>query len=194
MKKLIKCLKIFPPATRSMFKAALLLAFYGFLRCSEYSVTNYNRNTCLRRKDVKFSTNGEYGLMKIKLRCTKTDQYSTTPVNIYGNGQIDCPLEAMRNYLDTYIQRHTSPLFCLGGKPLTPIHFNQLLRKACNLNKHVYTYHSLSSAAASTAADSGVPGWLIQKLGRWKSDCFKIYIPKPRKAMQVAQCSMAHCE
>ena len=59
------------------------------------------------------------------------------------------------------------------------------------LNKKFYSAHSLRSGAATTAACRGVPAWLIQKLGRWRSGCYKIYIPNPTRAISLAQKAMS---
>ena len=53
---------------------------------------------------------------------------------------------------------------------------------------------AIRSGAASTAADTGIPGWLIQKLGRWRSQCFKLYIPDPKRSIKLAQHSIAFSE
>ena len=63
------------PGDSASFKTVLLFAFYGFLRCSEYTVNCNNKNNFLRRKDVRFEGTKKVNLW-IKLRKTKTDQFS----------------------------------------------------------------------------------------------------------------------
>ena len=53
---------------RAAFKAALLLAFFGFMRSSEYSVTSTNLTLCLRRKDIKiYPKYKKNGVIRLKL-------------------------------------------------------------------------------------------------------------------------------
>ena len=49
--------------------------------------------------------------------------------------------------------------------------------------------HSFRIGAASTAAAAGLPGWLIEVLGRWSSDCYQLYIHKPQKC-PIVRCIM----
>ena len=72
-------------------------------------------------------------------------------------------------------------MICYSGFKQSPYHQLNLM-KCCDrflslsgFNPKVYSSHSLQSRTAPAAADHGVPVWLILMLGRWKSDCFKIY-------------------
>ena len=181
------------PADRTSFKAALLLAFYGFLRCSEYTVNCNIKNNFLRRKDIRFEGRKKVNLL-IKLRKTKTIQFSTSFVQVFENKAASCPVNAMRAYLQFFNHNRNDPLFWFQAQPLSSVKFNEVLRQVLSLsafNPKVYSSHSLRSGAASAAADHGVPAWLIQKLGRWKSDCFKRYIPDPKEPKRKAQLSMS---
>ena len=116
---------------------------------------------------------------KINLRRTKTDQFSSTTVRIQGNGKFDCPVYWLKLYMQEHRGYPGGPLFAYRGVPLTGRQFNLILKRClyrAGLNPSLYASHSLRSGAATTAAEKGVPEWLIQKLGRWKSGCYKIYI------------------
>ena len=174
----------------SCFKAALTLAFYGFLRVSEYTYSPANR-TFLRRSDIKFSK----AHLSVKLRKSKTDQFSKSVVRICGNNKLDCPVTHMKDYLRLNYNSKDSSLFIFRRKPLTPKIFNKVFRNLVHrsgLNPKNFSSHSLRSGAASTETECGVLEWLIQKLGRWKSGCYKIYIPDPKKAKFKAQLAMSN--
>ena len=48
----------------------------------------------------------------------------------------------------------------------------------------------LIQGAATTAAESGLPEYLIKKLGRWESNAFSLYVKNPKKAISDAQWAM----
>ena len=101
----------------------------------------------------------------------------------------------MLQYLVCFEQMDTeAPLFRYQDRPLTSQRFNEIFRsllKQSGLNPSHFSSNSLRSGAASTAANSGVPAWLIQKLGRWKSGCYKTYIPRPTRLQHNAQQAMS---
>lgn len=177
------------PVDGACIRAALTLAFYGFFRVSEYTVVP-RKAKFLRKKDVKICKNH----LKVRLRESKTDQFSKSTVRVYFNNMVDCPGKHFQEYLQLSSHHRNSPVLMYQGAPLTAALFNSVFRNlVCRvgLNPNHFSSHSLRSGAASTAAESGVPSWLIQKLGRWKSGCYKIYIPDPRKAKQRAQLEMS---
>ena len=182
--------RLFDHNSKVMVKAALLLAFFGFFRCSEYTCSSTNQKSFLRRKDVKVKRDK----LKITLRKTKTNQFESSVVRIYGNGTDICPVHAMKQYLALSNHSRSSSLFWKDNKPLKSATFNKILRdllRAIGLNPSHYSSHSLRAGAATTAANRGIPSWLIQRLGRWHSNCYKIYIRNPTKSLKLAQLSMS---
>ena len=96
-----------------------------------------------------------------------------------------CAVNALREYL---LQRNPTnlhePLFTLkNGEPLTRTVVNSNLRELLNqlgyLDKE-HAPHSFWIGAATTAAAANLPPWLIKTLGRWRSDCYELYIKTPR--------------
>ena len=75
-----------------------------------------------------------------------------------------------------------------------------LTREACILkelvgaagwNPSLFSSHSFRIGAATTAAATGLPDWLIQSLGRWESDCYLRYIRTPPAPLEDAAITMA---
>jgi hypothetical protein len=171
-------------------KAACLLAFWGFLRSVDYCVT-------LRRKDVKFGImqDGRMCILLI-LNKSKTQQFGKTKIYIYPNESPLCAVRALISYFRLtawYKCNLDAPIFAIPSSPFTATFFNGLLKMAVNsagLNPKHYSSHSLRSGAATTAANTGVPPYLIKKLGRWSSNAFQIYIGEPKAALERAHLHM----
>ena len=202
LKRVINALPLCGYSHRDLvtIKSAILLAFYGFLRVSEYTSTRHNGSTCLSRRDVKFirdTGSSTATRVKLRLRRTKTSQFeSDTYVDIFANGSDLCPVKSLSDYYQFYKEsKKNSPLFVLSsGLPLTPVKFNYMLRsslQAASLDPKRYSSHSLRSGGATVAANHGVPSWVIQKMGRWKSDCYKLYIKNIQSNVKYAQKVMA---
>lgn len=70
-----------------------------------------------------------------------------------------------------------------NGLPLTIFQFQAVLRRALcklNLGGAKLSSHSFRIGAAMEAARMGLEANNIKKLGRWKSDAFKLYV-RPNK-------------
>ncbi|XP_065195776.1 uncharacterized protein LOC135827177 [Sycon ciliatum] len=147
---------------RLLYQACMLLAFYGFLRCSEF--TGETRRTDARLAD---------GNMQLFLPKSKTDPLGSGVTVFVGRAtQPYCPVAAMTAYLLT--TRHhpsTGPLFVLSdGQKLTRAAFTTTVRSLLAAsgvpNLHLYSGHSFRIGAATTAAMAGVPDSLIRAAGR----------------------------
>ena len=181
-----------------LLKAALLTAFFGCLRVSEYTCTNTNSNTFLRKKDVKFIRDSRNKLSRVKLRLrrTKTTQFdSNTFVDIFPSNSEYCPVKALYQY-SQFVSNYdfNQAFFWASSQPLTATRFNSLLRTVVictGMNPVRYSSHSLRSGGATVAADNGTPSWVVQRLGRWKSDCYKIYVRSIKNSINTAQAKMS---
>ena len=181
-----------------MIWAAFTLAFFGFLRCSEFTyqgVFKFRPNFDLSADCVSFHPClAAPQQMSILLKSSKTDVFrnghklviscSPSPV---------CAVSAMRSYF--LAARPQGPLFSFqSGRFLTRSAVVNLLRDATRLAGLPYESlkgHSFRIGAASTAAAAGLPDWLIKVLGRWSSDCYQLYIRTPHNVLLSAAPRMA---
>ena len=163
-----------------MIWAAFTLAFFGFLCISEFTCSSrFNPNLHLTASDIKFFPSfisSHY--MTVEIKASKTDPFFKGMTLVIGKtSQVTCPVNAMKKYLDTIPKSCKGPLFVYANdKRLTRQHLTRELRyllSRLGLNSSNYAGHSFCLGAATSAAASGLPSWLIKTLGRWTSDCFE---------------------
>ena len=153
------------------------LAFFGLLRCSEYtcsSRSSFSTSTALLVPDITFSLN--FSIMYVFIRASKTDPFRTgCTIRIAAVSDPMCPVALMQQFLRVH-PVGSGPLFTFSpGRYLTrPDVVNFLLRSlpyCANINTH-----SFRIGGASTAASIGVPDSHIQILGRWSSNAYLRYL------------------
>ena len=169
-----------------MLWAALTLAFFGFLRVSEFTCTErFNPNIHITPKDITFLPSKHNPMyIQIHLKVSKTDPFrSGVTLSIGRTGSHICPVTAMTRYISILPLNLSGPLFRTeSGKPLTRKVFTSLTRdllKTMGVNSKHYASHSFRIGAATSAGVANMPPWLIKTLGRWTSDCYERYI-KPQ--------------
>ena len=149
--------------------AALLLAFFGFLRSQEL--------LALQHSDLARSTDG----YRVRIRCSKTDPFrSGATIRITPSGDTTlCAVTAL-DALVAATGRTEGPLFCLQSRvTLSRQRLTALIRELAahsGVATAHYSSHSFRIGAASAAAAAGLPEWRIQALGRWSSDCYRRYV------------------
>ena len=98
----------------------------------------------------------------------------------------------MKNMFHLVPQCGDAALVSYGkGKPVTYAHYQKFL-KGCiaiiGLDKNNFSMHSFRRGAVSWAVKCGIPESMIQIIGDWKSDCYKMHINCPLEV----QCSFAN--
>ena len=176
-----------------MLWAALLTAFYGFLRVSEYTSQykkSFDPTSTLLFSDMTFTNDGA---VVIFIKASKTDPFRQgVPLRLEPNRSSLCPVAALRHYCRIHPSR-TGPLFTFqNGRFLSRKDINALLVSTTDGLANISS-HSLRIGAASTAAAAGCPKWLIQALGRWSSDCFRDYIRIPATTIKKTSKQLAKC-
>ena len=184
------------PSDKLMLWSAFTLAFYGFLRSSEFtapSATQFNQLVHLSNTDVSFTPEG---CLTLHLKSSKTDPYRQgCSLLIAPSHHSVCAVRALRKYLALHPTRGASPLYVFeSGHYLTRAKVTTILRtllQRLGISTELYASHSFRIGAATSAAEVGLPPWLIQTLGRWSSNCFTLYIRTPPSLLQKVPSMLA---
>jgi len=179
-----------------MFRAAISLGFFGFLRLGELTLptatTPFDPRVHATVGDLTFGQHAQAGpFVAFRIKVSKTDPFRQgSTVHLGTTGMPICPVNALSTYL-TYrpvkaqqgSSLNVSPLFIDNdGRILTKAVFIAMMRvrmQTAGLDAHAFSGHSLRIGAATTAAAAGLPDWLIKAMGRWKSDAYLRYVRTP---------------
>jgi len=169
---------------RYLLWAALTLAFYGFLRSSEFATTE------LTWSDLQMQGN-HYSLT---IQQSKTDPFCRGPVLTLHESQTStCPVKAMSQFIGMVVEHQRQGPLSYGWH-FTPLNRHKLtatlrsLLQPTSYNKQHFASHSFRIGAATTAAAASLPVWLIKPLGRWSSDAYETYIqPGPLFYQSIPQ-------
>ncbi len=181
---------------KRMLWASFCLAFYGFLRASEYTsryAHSFDAQTTLCRRDLQLTQSS----IAVTLKASKTDPFRQgCTLHIAATSTSTCPAAALAKYLSlSKTALPETPLFRFhDGTYLTrqtlTIHIRNLLTMAGYEAAH-FASHSFRIGAATTAAAAGLPDWTIQALGRWSSSCYTLYIRTPPQTLAATSRQLA---
>lgn len=177
----------------SMLKSACLVAFFGFLRCGEFTTLGlFDPSVSLCTQDILVLPDH----LEVTLKKSKTDPFRQgVTIHIYANSTTICPLAATVKYLSlrqSFLGTNGCPAFYVTdqGLPLSRSffisHVKGLLSKL-GLNSDLYNGHSFRSGAATSSHLARLEDHLIQTLGRWTSDCYTRYIHTSPDVLKTAQ-------
>ena len=166
--------------------AAYLTAFFTLLRTANLvppSTATFDPNKHLCRSDLSLHEGG----LLLNIKWSKTVQYKERSYQLpvpYIPGHPLCPVTALHSLLRMGPTLPPStPLFAFpnitGVTILTRHTFTSKLHQhllCCGFDTAAYSGHSFRRGGASWAFDSGLPGELVQVLGDWKSDSYKLYL------------------
>ena len=182
---------LFSPITDQMLHCACLMAFFGFLRCGEFTVRNSNTSDYLRIGDINMAEDRSYYTLFLKV--SKTDPFRKgVVIHIFENSKLE-PVKYMYQYITNRISmgaNAASPLFSDSGEVLSRDKFISYIRTILSrlgLPEVNYCGHSFRIGAATSAAAAGIEDHMIQTLGRWSSNCYTRYIRISKDTIRMAQ-------
>jgi len=180
--------------------SAALLAFFTMMRKSNLvaeSAKHVDKNKQLLRGDIKL---GEETLM-VYSKWSKTNQDGkrsvALPVAAHSRTEI-CPVEAYRGMTTKIPGKADGPAFIWRKhgkvKPLSYRKWQSTFRgwlSQIGQDPHLFSSHSFRRGGATWAFKVQVPGEMIQKMGDWRSDCYKQYLDMPTEVRAEAAIRMA---
>ena len=177
-----------------MLTAAFLLAFFGFLRVSEFTIPSRSRFDP-RTHPTKGSVAQRRRYFTFTIKASKTDQlHQGQKIYILRSKGRFCLVSAMQKYLHHFSQYpavRAQPLFTFRDySPLTRHSCLKHLRKFLHKAGYApgdFNTHSFRIGAATSAAHSGLPARQIKTLGRWKSKAYRRYIHSHHSAKVAAK-------
>ena len=182
-----------------MLFTACMLAFFGFLRKSNVcaaSADSTHVQRSLLRGDVVFDQR-RYCLI-VKLRFMKNSQFADESHSLFVAGLPGHPLDPVfwwQRYIALVPAAPSASAFCLPASddPQPMVHrwfvekFKGLLSRA-GINPAEYSGHSFRRGAASFSFLVGISEFMIQHMGAWKSQVYKIYCDlSPMQKLAVHQ-------
>eukprot|EP00794_Sanderia_malayensis_P012898 gene12898-biopygen10284 len=183
-----------------MLWAAMCLAFFGFLRISEFtSGQRFDKHCHLSHSDIKLLPNAQQPThLRMDVKSSKIDPFRQGVSLVIGatNNSL-CAVKALQCYLE--LSPFTSgPLFRYrSGQPLSRDTFTKDVRNLlsqCGFSSSEFAGHSFRIGAATSAAAAKMPSWLIKTLGRWTSDCYERYVRTPETVLLEASKNLSRTD
>ena len=172
-----------------MLWVAFTLAFFGFLRSSEFTCNDpFDLSVHLTSNDITLVPNSHSpSHVLVYTKESKTDLFRQGhTITIAKSTWPICSVMTMKDYLLQAQPPSSRPLFAFvqPRQWLTRNNLTTELRSIlqhCGLPANNFYSHSFRIGAATTAAKAGLPPWLIKVLGRWSSDCYERYMRTLKK-------------
>lgn len=198
LSKLISILRhgCFSPFDDLTMEVICLSAFFGFLRCSEYTVPSIASFPTLgiRCSDLKLIPDSHFILF---LRISKTDQLRQGQcIQLSKINSPLCPFTSMLKYIaERKAISSSDPLFINSSRSIVSrhwfsTHLSTVVSRA-GLPSQFYTPHSFRIGAATSAAKANINQHLIKNMGRWTSSAVESYIRSSSSEISSAHQSIA---
>ena len=167
---------VYSPVLDKTLECMCLLAFFGLLRCSEFTVRSIKSCTSyLKICDIVF--------------CKDKSMFTFSFKN-----DLLCPVSCMYPFLISVRRQpflSSAPLFVdTYNQPFSRELFISYLRDILNrlgYDKDAFCGHSFRKGFASSMSSAGIQDNLIKTLGRWNSSCYTRYISVPDDTLRDAQ-------
>ena len=175
----------------------MLVGFFGLLRLGEYTIRNRAKGFDPLRdlvwdraeffpEEANTDRFEEPQYAYLDLGLCKGDQKKRQFIYLYRQADAAiCPVRALHALRHAPLfagvsKAGSAPIFALSkGPAIYRETFTKGMRTAlgkhCGRKYEVYGTHSLRRGGAQALCDNGAPPWIVQLLGRWSSDAYKVY-------------------
>ena len=178
--------------------AMFLLAYFGLLRCSEFTTRGVSFNPQINPRVCDLQIlNAD--TIRYFIKQSKTDQSKKGhSVFIFNIASPLLPFQTLAHYLAyrSSIASPSEPLFATDdGKPVTRYWFQAQLKSIITrvgIPADRYSTHSFRIGAATTAANNGLSDLALKTLGRWSSDAYNTYIRSNISDLRKSQQALSY--
>jgi hypothetical protein len=174
-------------------RAALAVAFQGLLRSNEYCATGASKQSVARlldklpsRADIVALDSEKLVLMTCPSKNMAHLKGKTVPLIIGAGGSYVDAVAEVQNLLQvdpvSPAMAASTPLFRDGSVNGRPLHADFMrdtiksLMVSIGENPHEFGTHSLRIGGATALFAAGATPTVIRTMGRWSSDCYRLYV------------------
>lgn len=176
----------------ALFRALFLVAFYTFLRISNFAVSSSKAFDPSRHFVVKDFVDSPQPHLLVKWEKNLQNAVQPRVVYLPRISSLICPVKALRELKALNRPSSNAPLFATpAGDPVT---FQCVRQSLAAVLQHLglspthFTFHSFRRSGATFAFNSNLPVPMIQAHGGWKSTAVLRYIqPDARASSLVSQ-------
>ena len=182
-----------------MYKALVLLGFFGFYRLSSLippNVRGFDKTRFLTHGDVVWGNPGAHLVTMCAKNMQKSGQIQVVQVPLLNDSRI-CPVRALRAIVSPRPEKTYEPLFADQKGLVIPAYRMRLELKravtALGWDPQGLGFHTLRRSGASWAFDHGINLDHLKVHGGWRSDAIWRYLIKtPSPAGTVARTFRSH--
>ena len=184
-----------------VYKAAILLSFFSFLRISNlvpHSMPTFHPLKQLARGFIFFAPPVAHILLKWSKTMQMNNSLRILKIPNLGASPI-CPVKALKTLLASTPSGSNKPLFQVRFKQVWVPLSDTRLRKQFStilarlqLAQSNITFHSLRRSGATWAFNAKVPLQNIQSHGTWTLDCVWSYITQDHQASDAVATTFQH--
>ncbi len=160
------------------------VAWAGFIRMGQFTYTEAEAKkatfaeTGLTRSDISFSKGDQYAILRLKRSNTDTEN-TGVQIILGATSKPTCPVAALKKLFIQDPRPSNAALLKLKSSAFPCQAVVNILKQciaAAGFPETNYSGHSFRKGAVQHTANHGILDESIQRLGRWTSNAFKLYV------------------